>query len=725
MFARVRLFNANNTACLCSLVFHAINAQHDDIDFAHPDTYDWLFNTTEFRDWRDPASFPNHNGVLWIKGKPSAGKSTLMKHAYLRYQNDFFRDHLIVSHFFNAQGETLEKTPLGMLRSIVYQLLQNDNALSDRFAPSLREKQRTSREGDWQWRPSELKGLIRSVVQQPRSRPLFLVDALDECDESEANVALPDLPLEPPLPKHPNEESPRIDGRKSPDHQNDIDKYIGEKLQLRDAEMEAEIKRRADGVFLWVVIVVSLLNKAYDEGRVEAMRKTLEEVPSSLEGIFNTILGKDVADMTETVLILQWVLLSRRPLKPLEVFDAVVKTSPPTIDLVQRTLTPQELLDVVVRKTPHTIDIDVVRRRIITASNGLVEIRTGNSDDLRDYKLITKGLNSGSYATGATGMDGYQQLPALALAEHRSIKSSRAVYRSSSIATTPPSFSFTSRRKRRQGPHGLPKLVSTIASDGSNFEPDRVQPLLESIIAAKPDKEIWGQVYQIIAEATSPSNDSPFSPTDPEVPKYNQLRELIGTSEIRRWCVERRAWSLSADSHQSGLTSMIMAMLGLVYSDSKYKERVEKLGVRSLVKLAGQTNVRDAAVPFDAVHAGLGSKRSRADASAESHPAERAIFQGRKANRDDSPDTRNAKMAKLGMCREEVLGELSNRVDQLRGEVWLELNTHMDQLEAVLRVELRDETHLGLPDDGFDLDEDAFELARKKFPCFAQHFSKP
>ncbi|KAK8022854.1 hypothetical protein PG991_006735 [Apiospora marii] len=93
---------------------------------------------------------------------------------------------------------------------------------------------------------------------------------------------------------------------------------------------------------------------------------------------------------------------------------------------------------------------------------------------------------------------------------------------------------------------------------------------------------------------------------------------------------------------------------------------------------AGQTNVQDAAVPFDAVHVGLESKRSQADASAESHPAERAMFQGRKGNRDDSLDTLNAKMAKLSMCREEVLGELSNRMDQLRGEVWLELNTHMD-----------------------------------------------
>lgn len=43
---------------------------------------------------------------------------------------------------------------------------------------------------------------------------------------------------------------------------------------------------------------------------------------------------------------------------------------------------------------------------------------------------------------------------------------------------------------------------------------------------------------------STPSNDSPFSPTDPVAPKYKQLRELLGTSEIRRWCVERRAWPL-------------------------------------------------------------------------------------------------------------------------------------------------------------------------------------
>ncbi|KAK8038561.1 hypothetical protein PG993_006972 [Apiospora rasikravindrae] len=361
------------------LAFHTIHARLHDIAPTHRDTCDWLFGTPEFQDWRNPASFPTHNGVLWIKGKPGAGKSTLMKHAYLRYQNDFFRDHIIVAFFFNARGETLEKTPLGMLRSIVYQLLQDDDGLYERFVPSFREKQRTSREGDWQWRPSELQGFIRSVVQQPRSQPLLLlVDALDECDESEVRDVVEFLeslsvdasrdsgPLQICLssrhyPSIRMKRALELTVEKSLDHQNDIAKYIGEKLQVREAEIETEIKRRAEGVFLWVVIVVSLLNRAYDEGRVEAMRKTLEGVPSRLEEIFDTILGKDVVDMSETVRMLQWVLLSQRPLKPQELFAAVVRTALPAIDVVQR--------------------------RITTSSRGLIEVRKGEAESVQFIHL--------------------------------------------------------------------------------------------------------------------------------------------------------------------------------------------------------------------------------------------------------------------------------------------------------------------------------------------------
>ncbi|KAJ0114164.1 hypothetical protein J7T55_007999 [Diaporthe amygdali] len=358
-----------NGSCLQSLGFGAIDARCQHIAPAHPDTCDWLFGTTEFQKWRDPAYLHIHNGVFWIKGKPGAGKSTLMKHALSRYRDDFFRGHLIVAYFFNAQGETLEKTPLGMLRAIVYQLLKNDDTLYECFVPSFREKQRINQEGNWQWRQSELQEFILFVAKQSRSRPLLLhVDALDECDKSEVRAVV-NFFESLSIHAFPNNGSLRIclssrhypsiqmkkalelTVEKNPDHETDIAKYIEEMLRVSDAEMEAEIRKRAEGVFLWVVMVVSLLNKAYDEGRTEAMRKTLQDIPDDLERMFSTTLSKDASDMAETVHMLQWVLLSLRPLKPHELVAAVVRIALPTID--------------------------VIRRRITTSSKGLVEIRQG------------------------------------------------------------------------------------------------------------------------------------------------------------------------------------------------------------------------------------------------------------------------------------------------------------------------------------------------------------
>ena len=302
-----------------------------------------------------------------------------MKHALSRCQKDFFYNHLIVAYFFNARGETLEKTPLGLLRSITYQLLQNDDALYENFAPWFREKQRLGGGATWQWHLTELQEFIRLVIKQSLSRPLLLlVDALDECDQSDVRTVVGFLES---LSIYASKDgillhiclssrhypSIRMDKvvelaiDKSLDHEKDITKYIRERLRIRDVEMEAEIAKRADSVFLWVVIVVSLLNKAYDEGRVEAMRRMLEEIPGDLERIFSTILNTDTADAAETILMLQWVLLSQRPLKPRELFAAIVRVAPPAIEMIQR--------------------------RITTSSKGLIEVRKGGAESVQFIHL--------------------------------------------------------------------------------------------------------------------------------------------------------------------------------------------------------------------------------------------------------------------------------------------------------------------------------------------------
>jgi Cdc6-like AAA superfamily ATPase len=89
--------------------------------------------------------------VLWIKGKPGTGKSTLVKHT-LRHCEQNFKDHIVAAYFCKARGGNLEKTPLGMLRSLSYQLHQQESSLYERFVPKFRDKLQTHKAGEWEWR---------------------------------------------------------------------------------------------------------------------------------------------------------------------------------------------------------------------------------------------------------------------------------------------------------------------------------------------------------------------------------------------------------------------------------------------------------------------------------------------------------------------------------------------------------------------------------------------
>ncbi|KAF1812865.1 hypothetical protein P152DRAFT_481758 [Eremomyces bilateralis CBS 781.70] len=364
--------------CLNSIGFPDINARRLNIADAHPDTCDWLFQTAEFIEWRDRTDLPNHNGVLWIKGKPGVGKSTLMKHA-LDHLENIFADHSIISYFFNARGGILEKSPLGMLRSIVYQLVNKDAVLYEHFLSMFREKKRLQRQEVPEWQESELKDFIMSEIRQWKRKPLvLLLDALDECNEPNVREVvrfLEDLSIyavraggtlrtclsSRHYPHVSIKKSLEFTVERIRDHDKDIARYTQERLiQMYDGvdredihNVTKEIRERANGIFLWVVLVVSLLNIAYDKGRVEAMHKTLEEVPNDLEELFNTILSKGDEHKDETTLMLQWVLFSRRPLGPEELFFAVTNWIEPKVSS------------------------EVIHRRITESSRGLIEVRKG------------------------------------------------------------------------------------------------------------------------------------------------------------------------------------------------------------------------------------------------------------------------------------------------------------------------------------------------------------
>lgn len=84
-----------------------------------------------------------------------------------------------------------------------------------------------------------------------------------------------------------------------------------------------EIIHRSSGIFLWVVLVVRILNTESDRGNQHRLRTSLQAIPKGLYDLFSGIIGNGDADGTLLPTIL-WVLFAKRSLSPLELYLAVV-----------------------------------------------------------------------------------------------------------------------------------------------------------------------------------------------------------------------------------------------------------------------------------------------------------------------------------------------------------------------------------------------------------------
>ncbi|KAF3907450.1 hypothetical protein ABW21_db0208293 [Orbilia brochopaga] len=372
---------------LQSLCFPNMDSRLHNIASAHKNTCDWIFESNQFQRWELREGVDSFNGVLWIKGKPGAGKSTLMKHI-LRYCQKSFRNCSVAAYFFNARGGLLEKSRCGLLRSLVYQLMDQDRKAAAYFLPLFRDKQR-KHGNSWEWSEGELESLLIELLPSLTRPALLLVDALDECNEPDARRVvsfLEELSLAGASAPQcsmriclSSRHYPTISMRKMLDlvmdnregHAQDITTYVRDKLRVQDEKIEAELLRRAAGVFMWIVLVVEMLNQAYDSGNIHLTWRTLQEVPGDINDVFCLILEKDNPNKHQTVFMLLFVLFAKRQLTPVELYQAVLSGSE------SGSLQPRD---------PLTVTDQVIERFITNGSRGLIEIRprTGNPSLVRN-----------------------------------------------------------------------------------------------------------------------------------------------------------------------------------------------------------------------------------------------------------------------------------------------------------------------------------------------------
>lgn len=106
-------------------------------------TCGWLKSLSSYQNW-----FHQGQGFLWLKGKVGAGKSTLMKHALEETRSVHHGSKTVVAGYFhNSRGAVLEQSPLGLFRSIIYQIFFQDRTRLSLYAIAYRKTQEGQNSG--------------------------------------------------------------------------------------------------------------------------------------------------------------------------------------------------------------------------------------------------------------------------------------------------------------------------------------------------------------------------------------------------------------------------------------------------------------------------------------------------------------------------------------------------------------------------------------------------
>jgi hypothetical protein len=373
------------------------------IKTANPKTCIWLLKNEQYLNWLSTTKAGEHHGFLWIKGKAGTGKSTLMKFA-LDNARETMKDYVMLSFFFNARGEEIEKSIIGTYRSLLLQLLERLPSLQSVFDSLGLSTSNFST--DYQWSTERLKTLFEQAVQRlGQSSVMCFIDALDECDQEEIREMVQFF-------QQVNESAmsagirfqtcfssrhyPHITIRKGLElvlegeegHKQDISNYIESELTIGKSktaqQIRAELQEKASGIFMWVVLVVGILNKEFDDGQVHALRRKLKAIPGDLYELFRDILTRDSYNKDRLVLCIQWVLFAKQPLSPEQLYHALLLSIDP---------------DAVLEWNPEETTKDDIKRFLLNSSKGLAEATVSKEprvqfihESVRDFLLKENGL---------------------------------------------------------------------------------------------------------------------------------------------------------------------------------------------------------------------------------------------------------------------------------------------------------------------------------------------
>lgn len=311
------------------LGFAQMNDRECDIDTAHKATFKWALQPrkapkTSTTPRPNLAKFlRERDGLFWIQGKLGSGKSTLMKYMW---RSPLLDDHLRAwakgkplyraAFFFTKKGTSeLQKSLQGLYRTLLAHLIRSDVSLSRIAFPHW-----SLHDAGHEPTVAVLRdALLRILEHATLSRKYcFFIDGLDEYEEAHPKLQtelardILDLTTLPgvKIVAASRPEAPfagRFNGCPTLHLQDltqgDIEAYVTAELTrsatctsrpLTDDQIEHlvdQVVQKAEGVFLWVVLVVTDLVVSIDHAEpYHELDESLNRLDRDLHTLFKQIL---------------------------------------------------------------------------------------------------------------------------------------------------------------------------------------------------------------------------------------------------------------------------------------------------------------------------------------------------------------------------------------------------------------------------------------------------
>jgi ankyrin repeat protein len=357
-------------------------------------TFEWLDTHPSYKQWLQSKS-----SLLWIKGKPGAGKSTLLKYAL--YQEN--REHAIIaSFFFNGRGTPLEKSPFGLYRAILHQLLLFASDNLSKLAIIFDERNQTigDIEEKWHWQERELQNHMSDLLLSLANHPIRLyIDALDECGEENAGQLVEyfkilvdkavnagkSLNICFSCRHYPIIALEGLSVSLEDENGDDIKLYVQQKLREQSIEqnhvyiLAKNILDRANGVFQWVALVLPGVIKDYKRRvRMEKIQSNIKKLPPTLNELYHTLL-MDISDDERplSLSLLRWICFALRPLSPAELRHALILGLNGTYSTLEDCM----------KDDDYVADDEAITARVTDLSKGLAEVRVSRMDEAMDEEI--------------------------------------------------------------------------------------------------------------------------------------------------------------------------------------------------------------------------------------------------------------------------------------------------------------------------------------------------